>query len=102
VAARVEEMAAARNLRMEGGGCSTWGREKREDGGRVAAKGGKGGRLPTRGLKRGAARVLGGGGKWASHRRIVINGPKPFLRQSSRPPAHTSNIHFTVLRMFTS
>jgi hypothetical protein len=37
----------------EGGGCNTWGREKREEGGRVKAKGGKGGRLPTRGLKRG-------------------------------------------------
>jgi hypothetical protein len=48
----VEGMAYAKTLRMEGGGCSTWGRDKREDGG-VAAKGGKGGWLPTRGLKRG-------------------------------------------------
>jgi hypothetical protein len=82
VAARVEEMAAARNLRMEGGGCSTWGREKREDVGRVAAKGGKGGSCPQGALREGRL-GFGGGGKWASHRWIAINGPKPFLRQSS-------------------
>ena len=53
VAARVEEMAAAKNLRMERGRLQHLGKREEGSGGRVTAKGGKGGRLPTRGLKRG-------------------------------------------------
>jgi hypothetical protein len=60
VAARVEEMAAAKNLRMERGRLQHLG--KREEGrvGRVTAKGGKGGGCPQGALREGAARVLGG------------------------------------------
>jgi hypothetical protein len=69
------------------GAAATLGEERRgKRGGRVTAKRGKGGGCPQGALREGAARVLGGGGKWASHRRIAFNGPKPFLRQSSRPP----------------
>jgi hypothetical protein len=53
VAARVEEMAAARNLRMEGGGLQHLG--KREEGrwGEGGSQRREEGRLPIRGLKRG-------------------------------------------------
>jgi hypothetical protein len=79
VAARVEEMAAAKNLRMERGQLQHLGKREEGRGKRVTAKGGKGGGgCPQGALREGAARVLGG--KWASHRRITINGPKPFLR----------------------
>jgi hypothetical protein len=47
VAARVEEMAAAKNLRMERGRLQHLG--KREEGGRVTAKGGKGGAAAHKG-----------------------------------------------------
>jgi xanthine/CO dehydrogenase XdhC/CoxF family maturation factor len=80
VAARVEGMAA---VKLENGGGVAAALGKREEGkwGGVAAKGerGGGGGCPQGGLRERAARVLGGG-EWASHRRIVINGPKPFLR----------------------
>jgi hypothetical protein len=54
-------MAYAKTLRMEGGGCSTWGRDKREDGG-WRPKEGRGGGCPQGALREGATRVLGGGG----------------------------------------
>jgi hypothetical protein len=100
VAARVEEMAAARNLRMEGGGCSTWGREKREDVGRVAAKGGKGGSCPQGALREG--RLGLGGGEVGFPPLDRDQRPKTIPTPELLTPAHTSNIHFTDLRMLTS
>jgi hypothetical protein len=44
---------------------------------------------------------LGGGGEWASHRRIAINGPKPFLCQSSRPPhAHIKHTFYCFMDVY--
>jgi hypothetical protein len=55
VAARDGGRAAAKSLRM-GGGCNTWGRERRGDGGEGGGgqKKGEGG-LPTRALRKGGA-----------------------------------------------
>ena len=54
VVARVEEMAAAKNLRMERGRLQHLGkREEGRGGGEGDGQRREGGRLPTRGLKRG-------------------------------------------------
>jgi hypothetical protein len=59
VAARVEEMAAAKKLENGEGAAAALGEERR--GKRVTAKGGKGGGGCRQGaLREGAARVLGG------------------------------------------
>jgi hypothetical protein len=98
VAARVEEMAAAKNLRMERGRLQHLG--KREEGGRVTAKGGKGGGCPQGALREGATRVLGGKVGFPPSDRD--QRPKTIPTPELSTPAHTSNINFTILQMFTS
>jgi hypothetical protein len=101
VAARVEGMAYAKTLRMEGGGCSTWGRDKREDGG-WRPKEGRGGGCPPGALREGATRVLGGGGEVGFPPPDRDQRPQTIPTPELPTPTHTSNIHFTILRMFTS
>jgi hypothetical protein len=66
----------------------------------VTAKGGKGGSCPQGALREGAARVLGGKVGFPPPDRD--QRPKTIPTPELSTPAHTSNIHFTDLRMLTS
>jgi hypothetical protein len=98
VTARDGGRAAAKNLRM-GGGCNTWGRERRGDGGEGSGGKQEGGGLPTRALRKVAPRVWGEVGFPPSD---CDRWPKTIPTPKLSTPTHTSNIHFTVLLMFTS
>jgi len=96
----VEEMAAAKNLRMERGRRQHLGKREEGRGGRVTAKGGKGGGCPQGALREGAARVFGGKVGFPPPDRD--QRPKTIPTPELSTPAHTSNINFTVLQTFTS
>jgi hypothetical protein len=85
------------------GAAATLGEERRgKRGGRVTAKRGKGGGCPQGALREGAARVLGGGGEVGFPPPDRVQRPKTIPTPELSTPAHTTNINFTVLQMFTS
>jgi hypothetical protein len=98
VAARVEGMATATNLRMEGAAAALGEERRGRMGGGSQRR--EGGGCPQGALREGAARVLGGGVGFPPSDRD--QRPKTIPTPELPSPAHTSNIHFTVLQMFTS
>jgi hypothetical protein len=92
VAARVVVVGCKNLRKVEMGGAAK--RDKKGEGG-GQNKGQQGGGCIKENKREGRLGFWGGGMKWASHRRIEINGPKPFPRLLPTP-AYKSNKNSTV------